>query len=106
MPWAEVQATPPAVLAERLEALARRRARERAENLRDRAASNEINRGQEIVGTLPPTKSTYKVVDRPYERYVAQLERQGQGLPPEELPEEREQRKAVETRRLADALLR
>lgn len=106
MSWAEVQVTPPAVLAARLEALARRRARERAEGMRDRAASNEINRGQEIVGTLPPMKSTYKVVDRPYERYVRQFERLGQGLPPEELPEERQKRQGAETRRLADALLK
>lgn len=94
------------MLADRLEALARRRARERAETLRDRAVSNEINRGQEIVGTLPPSKNTYKVVDRPFERWVSQLERMGQGLPLQELPEERDRRKAAETRKLADALLR
>ncbi|WP_156372593.1 hypothetical protein [Deinococcus sp. Leaf326] len=74
--------------------------------MRDRAASNEINRGQEVVGTLPPMKSTYKILDRPYERHVRHLERLGQGLPPEELPEERQKRQAHETQRLANELLK
>lgn len=107
MPWAEVMATPPGALRTRLEALERRRFRERAEVLEDRAMSNEINRGQELVGSLPPgPKPPYKIIDRPYDLYLRRLQRLAEGLPPEELPNEAQRRKVVENRKLADALLR
>ncbi|UQN06289.1 hypothetical protein [Deinococcus sp. QL22] len=103
--WEEVQATPPRVLAERLDALSRRRNRERAEDLMDAAMSNEINYGQSIKGRMPANKLPYKVLNTPFDRWHRRLERAGLGLPYEELPEERMARLAAENKRLHKALL-
>ncbi|UQN05462.1 hypothetical protein [Deinococcus sp. QL22] len=103
--WEEVQATPPRVLAERLDALSRRRKRDRADNLMDIAMSNEINYGQELKGRIPTSTLPYKVLNTPFQRWHRALERAGLGLPYEELPEERLVRLAAENKRLHRALL-
>ncbi|UQN04863.1 hypothetical protein [Deinococcus sp. QL22] len=105
MTWAEVQATPPDVLRVRLQALERRRKRERAEDLMDVAMSNEINLGQELKGRVPASTLPYKVLNTPFQRWHRALEREGLGLPPEELLLERGARLAAENRKLRNALL-
>lgn len=97
--------TPPAALRERLDALERRRKRERAEWCEDAAMVGEVNWGQAIEGTLPSTKSTYKVVDKPFRAYVRGLWRQALGLPEQETPSERQERHKVLSEEFRNLLL-
>ena len=100
-----MQATPPDVLRTRLQALERRRKRERAEDLMDIAMSNEINYGQEVKGKVPASTLPYKVLNTPFQRWHRALEREGLGLPPQELAAERDARLAAENRKLRTAML-
>jgi len=100
-----VQATPPGVLVARLDALTRRRQRERAETLMDIAMSNEINYGQAVKGQMPRSKAGWSLVDTPFRAYHRALERAGLGLPLAELPTERQARFQAENKKLRTALL-
>ncbi|GAA0508378.1 hypothetical protein [Deinococcus depolymerans] len=106
LPWSEVQATPPAALRDRIAALQRLHFANRADYLEDRAASNEINRGQQVEGAMPADTRSWRVVDRPYEQHLWRLRRLGDGLPVTERPDEARRRKQLENRRLASELLR
>ncbi|PIH00264.1 hypothetical protein [Deinococcus sp. UR1] len=93
------------MLTDLIKARQRRRARERAELLLDDTMSKEVNQGQEIKGTVPSTQQPYRILNTPYTRHQRALERQGYGLPPEELPEERETRIREENRAVRAKLL-
>ncbi len=104
MSWDEIRQTPEPLLRRRLVALERVRARRRAEDLEDQAYANEINWGQEVVGTIPGPKAPYTIKDTPFQKHLRRLQRLGAGLPLEELPEERARRLLAENKQL-DAML-
>jgi len=105
LPYAEVMATPPAALQARLAALQRRRARERVEDMTDATMTKEINRGQSVIGKMPKSDLKYKIVDTPFERHFKNILRAAEGLPPLEVPEDREARIRAEKKRMESYLL-
>lgn len=93
MPWSEIESTPAPLLEARLDAIRRRRARERHENAVDRARSNDIVWGQGVEGVVPKSKATYRITDTPFRQHLAELARESVGLPAKESPEERQRQR-------------
>ncbi|RJF74464.1 hypothetical protein D3875_04075 [Deinococcus cavernae] len=97
--------TPHTMLPLRIQAIKRRRLRERVEALEDGAMLGEVNWGQAIEGTLPSTKSTYRIVDKPFKAYLRGLHRLALGLPEQETELERQSRHKVVSQEFRNMLL-